>query len=194
MRKLLCLCACLLPLELAVAGPLRLESNFVGVTIIEATSGNFSHVFGVNSTELTQQLNLSVFQDFLGAPTERYDVFYSDSTGAFDIDGEYITIQGVYTGNGAGFNITDVFLDFGQGLVAMNTLTAFTPGTGYVSGSELNAIDNNSATATMLGQAGTSSPMSITVGLTNSQTPEPSTFGLAGAALAGVLWRMRRRP
>lgn len=197
MRKLLCLLVGLLPLDLAVAGPLRLEPNFVGVTIVEATSGNTVHAFGVNSTELTTMVSLGSSSDFNGAPGENYDVFYSDSDGSFNLDGEYITIQGIYNGNGSGFNIGIVWFDFSNwDPIRANILTNFSPGTSnYTPGSEQLAVDGSGSTATALGQSvNVNAPMSITVGFSNeASVPEPSTFGLAGAALAGVLWRMRRR-
>jgi len=197
MRKLLCLLIGLLPFELAVAGPLRLEPNFIGISVVEATSGNTVHFFGVNSTELTTMVSLGSSFDFNGAPGENYDVFYSDSDGSFNLDGEYVTIQGIYNGNGSGFNIAEVLMDFSNwDPIAATVLTNFATGTSnYTPGSELLAVDGSGSTATALGQStNVNAPMSITVGFTNqASVPEPSTFGLAGAALAGVLWRMRRR-
>jgi hypothetical protein len=34
--------------------------------------------------------------DIAGANTEYYDVFYSNANGSFNLDGEYLSIEGVF--------------------------------------------------------------------------------------------------
>jgi MYXO-CTERM domain-containing protein len=185
-----------------LAAPIRTRPDLVRVDVVEATSGLTTFGFAPNSSELTTELIPSYSvgnRDFEGLANEPYDIFYSDAAGNFDLNGEYLTIRGTYTGNSNGFNIASVVLIL-SGIIeseAASVVTAFTPGaTGYVAGSELLAVDGLSNTSTSLGRTPNATEvMSLTVGFNNSASavPEPSTWilGASGVAL-GLLGRRRR--
>ncbi|RNC70142.1 MAG: hypothetical protein ED859_06680 [Desulfuromonadales bacterium] len=83
----------------AHATPVRNIVNLASITFWEATGNPITYTFGVNSAQLTQRrpdpLSNSNM-DFSGVVGhEFYDVFYSNQDGTFNIDGEYLTIEGV---------------------------------------------------------------------------------------------------
>lgn len=186
-----------------VAAPIRTRPDLVRVDVVELTSGPTIFSFAANSSALTTQLTPSYSvgnRDFEGLANEPYDIFYSDAAGNFDLNGEHITIRGTYTGNSVGFNIGAVILIL-SGIIeseSASIVTAFTPGSsGYSSGSELLAVDNDINTGTGLGRtANATEPMSLTVGFTSSSSsavPEPSTWVLgASGVLLGLIGRRRR--
>ena len=98
--RMLALCLLLLP-AWAQAGPVRDLPGLVSVSFWERTGGTapteFS--FALDSTELTTRLADPLGPgnfDMSGASTEYYDVFYSNADGTFSLDGEYLTIEGVF--------------------------------------------------------------------------------------------------
>lgn len=183
------------------AAPIRTLSGLTGVTFYELTSGVTAFTFGNNATAMTTRLPGSLSggtNDFIGAPGEFYDVFYSDANGAPNIDGEYISIEAFYAGNGAGLNIGEVELVFGVNPIQYATsVSSFRAGaTNYLSANLNNIIDGNINTATGMG-SDDESRMRVTVGFAPIEppptgVPEPSTWMLGLAGLGGV-FAMRRR-
>jgi hypothetical protein len=183
------------------AAPIQTLSGLSSVVVYEVTSSVFTHTFAPGSSALLNRVSgtlNSSNSDFSGAPTEDYDVFYSDSNGTPNTLGSFITIEGVYGASGSGMNIGEVQLTFSNGNPSQfaNILTASTPGvTNYLPGNLNNAIDGNTATSTGMGQNATNSRMSITVGFADPPTsgvPEPASFVLGAAGLASV-FALRRR-
>jgi len=182
------------------AAPIRTLSGLTGVRFYELTSLVNISTFTPNSTEMTTRIAAGLTgsnSDFIGAPGEFYDVFYSNSNGTFNIDGEFISIEAYFDGSGAGLNIGEVELLFGSGPSAFATSVAsFVSAAGYLPGNLNNIIDGNINTATGMGSTN-ESRMRVTVGFTPSQqseVPEPSSFILGALGVAGILGlRARRR-
>jgi len=196
-KKRLLLLTAIASLTLSAA-PIRSLSGLTGITFWEVTSAATPFGYSPDDIPLTSQLtgNLSANNlDFSGAQTEFYDVFYSDANGAFNIDGEYITIQAQYPGPGGGLNIAEVELIFSVGPSQFaNSVTSSTPGaTNYVAASLGNIIDANLGTHTVMGVNAENERLSITVGFAAqqepSQVPEPSSFVLAAIGAAGLFGR-----
>ena len=140
--------------------------------------------------------------DFTGAPNEFYDAFYSNADGTFNVLGEYITIEAAYTGSGAGLNISEVELVFsGPSPLANNFATGVISqvfgANAANAASLLNIGDNNTNTTTLMGNNPSAADrMRITVGFDEPQTsgvPEPSTYAIVGAALAGLAAKRYKR-
>ena len=181
------------------AAPIRTLSGFTGVTFYELTSGVTSFTYGPNDSAITTRLagGLTVGNnDFTGAPAEFYDVFYSDSNGAPNIDGELISIEAYYNGNGAGLNIGEVQLNFGVNPIQyVTSVASYVSASGFLAGNLNYIIDGNINTATGMG-SNDEGRMRVTVGFEPAApptgVPEPSTWMLGLAGLAGV-FAMRRR-
>lgn len=102
------------------AVPIRFIPNLVSITFWERTggSGPKAITFLANSGQLRTRRSDplgSSNRDFVGAPTEFYDVFYSDADGSFDPDGEFVTIEAVWNRSlpvSGGLNIAEVQLNF----------------------------------------------------------------------------------
>ncbi len=183
------------------AAPIRTLPGLTGVTFYELTSGVTAFTYGNNATAMTTRLSSGLnggTNDFIGAPGEFYDVFYSDANGTPNINGEYISIEAYYAGNGAGLNIGEVELVFGVNPIQYATSVAsFSAGlNNYLPGNLNFIIDGNINTATGMG-SDTENNMRVTVGFAPIEppptgVPEPSTWMLGLAGLAGV-FAMRRR-
>src|SRR5512136_2066101 len=115
------LVALVLPPLSAHAVPVHDISELVSITFWERTggSGPTPYTFGVDSAQLTTRLVDPLGtgnSDFGGVPGhEFYDVFYSDVNGAFDVNGEYLTIEGVFDVGfpaGGGLNLAEIGLNF----------------------------------------------------------------------------------
>ncbi len=180
------------------AAPIRGLAGLTGITFYEATSGNTAFSFLPNSAAMTTRIvNIGATQDFIGAPTEFYDVFYSDSNGAVNIDGEFITIEGVYSASGSGFNIAEVELLFGANpSVFASSVASFVPGgSNFIAGNVNNIIDGNLNTSTAMGRED-ESRMRVTVGFNvqeSSPVPEPSSMALLGLGIAAAIGLRARR-
>ena len=183
------------------AAPIRTLGGLANVTFYEVTSSVNPFLFTPNSVGLTTRAadplnNLNA--DFVGAPTENYDVFYSDANGALNINGDFITIEGIYGAGGSGFNIGEVQLNFNNGSPSLfaNSIASSVPGaTNYLAANLNNILDGNTATA--MGMNGVNQRMRVTVGFADpapppTGVPEPSTWMLGLAGLGGV-FAMRRR-
>lgn len=186
--------------------PAAVISTLPGLTNIrfyEVTSIVNQFTFAPGSTAMNTRLagNLSgANNDFTGAPNEYYDVFYSNSDGTFNANGEYVTIEATYTGSGAGLNISEVELLFsGPSPLPNNFATgvvSHVAGTGFNAASLLNIGDNNTTTTTLMGNGTASERMRVTVAFADPQTsgvPEPSTYAIVGIALAGLAAKRSKR-
>ena len=195
-NKLLILLTAMTSMTLSAA-PIRGLAGLTGITFYEATSGNTAFTFLPNSTAITTRVvNIFTTPDFTGAPTEFYDVFYSDSNGAFNIDGEFITIEGTYSGSGSGFNIAEVELLFGANpSVLASSVASFIPGgSNFIAGNLNNIIDGNFNTSTAMGLED-ETRMRVTVGfnIQSSPVPEPSSMALLGLGIAAAIGMRARR-
>ena len=203
--KRLCIAIAILSCSFASkATPIRLLDGLESVTFFEQTGPLSSVTFLTESAQLTNRLNTlnSASRDFIGATTEFYDVFYSDSDGLFDINGEFITISTIFNFAlpfGGGLNITEVRLNFENSIFEFaNVVSSFTSfGNNANPASVANAIDQDLATSTTLGNTiGQSQRLSLTLGFASSTTavPEPSNLLLFVPALAlfGFYRRARR--
>jgi hypothetical protein len=216
--------------------------NLVSVTFLERTGGvgpEDVNTFNYNSSELTTQLPNPMYDsyyssynglpqpfDFRGANahsaynvienfSELYDVFYSDSAGNFDVNGEYVTVEAVwprYTGYpnnhlgtldvgpvGGGLNIAAVYLTFADSSkVYANTTTSYVAfGDNVVVASYGWATDGDETTATTMGntvQPGHPDRLRITVGFptTVRPVPIPAAVWLLGSGLIGLV-ALRRK-
>lgn len=172
------------------------------VSFIEGTGGAFNFSFGSASAQMTTRLGNPLGganNDFTGLANEFYDVFYSDSNGAFNVLGDFITVEARYTNTsgGGGLNISQVSLNFlsGSSQVA-NVLTSFVGmGTNFLAGSQFNAVDGNPATFTAMGNTGNSETdrLRITVGFRDRTVSEPGTLALLGLGIVAAGWVARRR-
>lgn len=202
--------ACVLLATVFVAVPRFAQAavmTFPGLTAIRFTevSGiGLPHFFLPASPQMTNQLGVLnvVNNDFTGAPTEVYDVFYSDANGALNVNGNYVTIEARFAGQaGGGLNIAAVDLLLGPApfmICRADILASFVGlGSNYVPGSELLAVDPDGvipSTFSVMGNtAGVTGRMRVTVGWTKI-VPEPSSVGFAIIACAFVVCgRARRR-
>jgi hypothetical protein len=184
------------------AAPIRTLSGLASVTFYEVTSGVTPYSFGPATSVMTDQLAgtlSSINSDFAGTPTELYDVFYSNSDGTVNTNGEYITIEGIYSGSGGGLNIGEVQLVFNNGNPSLfaNTVASFVPGaTNYIPANLNNIIDGNISTSTAMGVNAVDTRMRVTVGFPDVQSngvPEPSSFILGALGIAGMLGLKARR-
>jgi hypothetical protein len=134
--------------------------------------------------------------DYSTPNAERFDLYYSDSLGNFDLNGEYITIDCFMDNEISGCNVAAVQLLYGAnpGPLA-DILTRTVTAQGYVSGSELLVVDGSTSTYALLGSSN-NSLMSLTVGfsgLQSSAVPEPSTYAMLGAGLLGLACFNKKR-
>ena len=179
-----------------------------GIRITEISGGPNFIPFLPNLPPLNTQLaTLSPSSnDFIGAPSEFYDFFYSNANGTFNPNGNYLTAEAVFSGQGGGgLNIAavDMLLGTPQNFTVCRAdiLASWVGmGTNYVSGSEALAVDPDlpiASTFSVMGNtAGVPGRLRVTVGWTKvlMNSPEPSGACLMGAALAlrGFARRSRR--
>lgn len=196
----------------AHAVPVQNIPNIDSITFWETTGSVASFTFGVGSTQLRTRLPdpLSITNnDFGGVPLrEYYDVFYSDASGAFNVMGEYVTIEGVFDAGlpaGGGLNLAEIGLNFsGKPTEYGNWVASFVAlGDNAVPSSVGFAIDGNLSTHTTMGNTiGQANRLRVTLGFWSSSGPAPvpeidpagmgSVLAMVGGAL-GVLERRRRR-
>ncbi len=167
--------------------------------------------FGANSPEMTTRLAdplSNANRDFEGLSNELYDVFYSNAEGTFNMDGEYITIDGIYTGpSSSGLNIGEVELFFSSSSIVISAPLSFplnggtfatvvthhVPGaTNFVPGNLNNIVDGNINTYTSMGVSSGNNRMSVTVGFADNDVPEPSSIALLGTGGLALIVLKRR--
>ena len=192
------------------ATPVRSIPNLVSITFFERSGGDAPtpFTFLVNSSQLTNRLATlnSTNQDFAGVATEFYDVFYSNADGQFNLNGEYLTIEGVFgktlaaDGAGGGLNLAEIRLNFsGTATEFGNFVASSLPlGDNAIPASVGNAIDGDLLTHTTMGNTvGTPQRLLVTLGFLSSSgpppVPEPSALVLLAAGALALIPVVRRR-
>ncbi|NOS89805.1 MAG: PEP-CTERM sorting domain-containing protein [Methylococcaceae bacterium] len=171
----------------AQALPVYQIPNLASITFYETSGGVNSFTFAVNSTALTTQLPGTLGlsnNDFGGVSTEFYDVYYSNSDGTFNLNGEYLSIEGSYgreSPAGGGLNLAEIALNFSSNPTQYGNIVAsfVALGNNAIPSSVGNAIDGNIQTATTMGNTvGQSQKLRVTLGFLPSSgpVPEPSTL------------------
>lgn len=165
--------------------PVRALPGLESITFYERTGGTepTAYTFTVNGPELTTRLDDPLAtgnMDIPGASTEFYDVYYSGEDGAFDIDGSYLTISGVFgiqlpAGGGLnlaeiGLNFTDASTEYGNYVASYVAL-----GDNAVESSVPNCIDGDLQTHTTMGNTvGASERLRLTLGFLSTSGPPPN--------------------
>jgi hypothetical protein len=206
-RTMIALIALLL---FASATPAAVQTypGLIGIRIWE-TSGTTNPIFYLpNAPQVTAQLPGVLNagnRDFVGAPAEFYDVFYSDANGNPNPLGDYFTTEARFNGQlGGGLNLAAVDMLLGNASNPMvcraDILSSWVGlGTNYLAGTEVFSVDPDlpiPATFTTMGNtAGTTQRLRVTVGWKKVLVPEPGSIALAiggVAALAFVKLRTRK--
>lgn len=168
--------------ENAAAVPVRLLPGLESITFYERTGGTepATYTFSVAGPELTQRrpdpLGAGNF-DIAGASTEYYDVYYSDADGGFDLDGEYLSIEGVFLQAlpaGGGLNLAEIGLNFaGEAPEFGSVVASFVAlGDNAFPQNVGRAIDGDLLTHTTMGNTiGTDQRLRLTLGFESSVTP-----------------------
>jgi len=130
--------------------------------------------------------------DFYGVyGREFYDVYYSNADGTFNLDGEYLSISGVYNLElpwGGGLNLAEIGLNFYSSPTEYGNYVASYVALGDNAHPETvyAAIDGDLLTHTSMGNTvGQTERLRITLGFLSSSglvvsTPEPSVLLLLG--------------
>jgi hypothetical protein len=185
--------------------PLRSLPDLQVVRVWEITFSTVANDFTPNaaaiSTRLANPLS-ATNNDFTFFDQEYYDVFYSDADGTPNLDGAYVTIEGVWrsAGGPGGMNINEVALVFGgstPGVVYADFVASFVYGTGNViPGSEALAVDHDLGTFPRFGNTSTidlNDRFRLTVGWDAYSVPEPGALALSSVGALGLLYAGRRR-
>ena len=196
-----------------LAAPIRTLPGLTSVTIYEETFSTVPTTYAANSVQLTtrQAGDLTIAFDFSFFPGENYDAFYSDANGAFNIDGAFLTIEGIWRNYGipfGGMNINEVQLDF----VSLPSdyadyVASFATGSicssfiaDCIAGSELSAVDHNLVSFPRFGHTDSNSErFRLTLGfngisnVVTTDVPEPVSITVFGAGLVGAAALRRRR-
>ena len=178
------------------------------IVVWEKTGTTTPYNFTPNGTDITNQLGVGVLgpanYDFKSLPNEAYDVFYSDASGKFDLNGNYLTIEAIYINpaSGGGLNVGAVDLIINNQICRADILASYLGlGPNYIPGTETFATDFDTPvpnTFTVMGSTKMppSQHLRITVGWT--KIPEPSSIALTSLAIltcidATSIGRRRRR-
>jgi hypothetical protein len=183
--------------DAATGAPLRTLPNLQSVTVHEVTFGTVANTYDPNASQLTTRLAdplTSTNTDFTFFPEEYYDVFYSDSNGVPDVDGAFLTIEGVWRTHtilSGGMNIAEAELtfagpvtDFGD-FVASFVIGSFCdPDLGATEcdpGSEIRAVDQNLGTFPRFGHTSDTDPndrFRLTIGFDGYSVGDSDADGL----------------
>lgn len=168
----------------AIQIPVRSLPGLVSITFFERTGGSMPtpYTFLVDGPELTGKIADPVGEsafDIPGAPTEFYDVYYSDEQGELDADGSYLTISGVFGMTspwGGGLNLAEIALNFsGKPSEYGNYVASFVSrGDNKDDASVEKCIDGDLQTETTMGNTVDSSDrLRLTLGFLSSSGPPP---------------------
>jgi hypothetical protein len=175
------------------------------VQVWEVTGGPSQYNFPSAGVAMTTKLGVGTLSagtnDFSGLANENYDVFYSDANGAFNANGNYVTVEAIYpnANGGGGLNLAAVDLVIGSSTLRADMLASWVGlGPNYLPGSVVNAVDADTpvpATFTTMGSTVVppAAHLRVTVTWSKLGIPEPSSCLLAVCGLAGVLGTARRR-
>ena len=194
----------------ALAVPVRDIADLESITFWERTGGTgpTAYTFALDGPELTTLLADplgALNNDISGATSEYYDVYYSDPFGVFDLDGEYVTISGVFDfglPNGGGLNLAEMELNFAGGLEGEfgNYVASFEAyGDNAFPDFVGRAIDGDLLTHTVMGNTSeTDARLRVTLGFLSSSGPPPAIVPLPASVLMmlgalTLLGAMRRR-
>jgi hypothetical protein len=164
------------------ATAVRSITGLESITFYERTGGvgPTPFTFTVDSPQLTTRLSDPLAtgnNDISGAFTEFYDVFYSNQDGSFNLDGEFLTIEGVFLQPlpaGGGLNLAEIGLNFsGDPEEFGNTVASFfANGDNAVPGDVDNAIDGDLLTHTTMGNTlNSDARLRVTLGFESSSGP-----------------------
>ncbi len=139
--------------------PVRLTPGLAKVRFHEVTGSVSAKDFAANAPEILSRLSslTSSSNDFSGAPTELYDVFYSDWDGTPNPNGRFLTVEAVYDQElprGGGLNIARVdLLDPNGSIIASaNSVVSFAAlGNNAIPQDVVKAVDGNLSTYTTMG-------------------------------------------
>lgn len=166
-------------LEATGSIPIKQLAGLKSVTFYEVTGNLFTHTFNPDSYELNHRFSNHMnsserdFEGWLGV--EFFDVFFSNSNGDFNTEGEFITVEATFDVpfGGGGLNIAEVELNFTDGHSQFGSfISSFQAlGSTYMQGSEKKGADCDLTTLTTMGFTTSSNPkkLRITVGFTNKE-------------------------
>jgi hypothetical protein len=175
------------------------------VRVWEVTGGPSQYNFPSAGAAMTTQLGVGTLSagtnDFSGLANENYDVFYSDANGAFNVNGNYVTVEAIYpnASGGGGLNLAAVDLVIGSGTLRADVLSSWVGlGPNFVPGSVVNSVDADTPIPTTITTMGSTvvppaAHLRVTVTWSKLGIPEPSSCMLALCGLAGVIGTARRR-
>lgn len=218
--------SCIFFPTISPAIPFSEIESLTSITFWERTGGTSptAFTFALDSQQLLTRLSGNLVfnnNDFHGASTEYYDVFYSDADGSFNAAGAYLSIEGVWSlqfPRGGALNIAEMSLNFedGQTEYANYVASYIALGDNAILESIPWAIDGDLQTATVLGNTfGLSDRLRLTLGFFSSSglpgleddngpilppdppdnpapVPEPATLILLGTGLVGILGFKRK--